>query len=93
MPAQDPADPIHDAYLALTQAGLNERIVHRELAAVRQRWQGACYIRSSDPSADSEIVQRLEQGQHPAQIAKAVGKHRTSIVRRRSRWLSERGPD
>ncbi|MBK1620851.1 hypothetical protein CKO42_20960 [Lamprobacter modestohalophilus] len=92
MPASEARDPLHDAALAMIQAGADAALVCRALKPVRARWAGQAFIRSADPAADAEIIQRLEQGQHPAQIAKAVGKHRTSIVRRRSRWLSERGP-
>ncbi|WP_200246326.1 helix-turn-helix domain-containing protein [Lamprobacter modestohalophilus] len=92
MPASEALDPIHDAALAMIAAGADEALVRRALKPVRARWQGACYIRSSDPATDSEIIQRLEQGQHPREIARALGKHRSTVSRRRSRWLNERGP-
>jgi len=83
-----PADPLHDAALALLAAGLDAAIVCRELAAVRQRWQGQSYIRARDPLDDDEIDRRLAAGEHPEHVARAVGRHRSTIVRRRSRWLS-----
>ena len=82
----DPADPLHDASLALAAAGLDPATVRRVLASVRQRWAGRVYIRTRDPETDREISQRLRAGEHPADIARATGRHRTSIIRRRSSW-------
>lgn len=92
MPAPEALDPIHDVLLSMIAAGMDEALVRKTLEPVRRRWAGSVYIRATDPAADAEIIRRLEAGEHPAQIAKAVGKHRTSVVRRRSRWLSDRGP-
>lgn len=83
----EPVDPLHDVELALLDAGVDPGILRRELAKVRHRWQGQVYIRSRDPALDAEIARRLQAGDHPQQIAKHVGVHRTTIVRRRSRWL------
>ena len=81
------ADVLHDATLALLAAGLDATIVRRELAAVRQRWQGQSYIRSIDPERDSFIKAALDAGETPRQIAKQAGCHRTTIQRKASRWL------
>ena len=85
--AIEPADPLHDAALALIGAGLDADVVQRELAAVRHRWSGQTYIRARDPASEAEIERRLAAGEHPREIARQVGVHRTTIVRRRSRWL------
>lgn len=80
-------DPLHDAAESLIAAGADAAIVRRVLVAVRHRWQGRAYIRASDPAVDAEIQRRIAAGEHPAEIARETGRHRTTIVRRRSRWL------
>lgn len=82
-----PVDPIHDAELALIAAGLDRAIIRRVLAQVRCRWAGDVYVRARDPEIDTEIRARLEAGEPPVQIAHRVGVHRSTITRRRSRWL------
>ena len=82
-----PVDPLHDVFLELERAGLDVVVVRRVLAAVRRRWNGETYIRAKDPLIDEEIERRLSAGEHPREIAEATGRHRTSIVRRRSSWL------
>jgi FixJ family two-component response regulator len=84
---RDPVDPIHDAVLALIDAGLDAAEVTRVLGAVRQRWQGQCYVRTRDPITDEEINRRIAAGEPARRIAKDTGVHVTTIVRRRSRWL------
>lgn len=82
-----PADPLHDAALALVAAGLDQRTVARVLSAVRQRWQGQVYIRSRDPLRDAEIDRRIAAGEPAQSIARDTGLHVTTVVRRRARWL------
>ena len=83
-----PVDPLHDAALEFERAGVDVVVVRRVLAAVRRRWSGETYIRAKDPLIDEEIERRLSAGEHPREIAEATGRHRSTVIRRRtSRWL------
>lgn len=81
-------DALHDAELTLIEAGVDPSVLRHAIAEVRRRWAGQVYIRSNDPMLDVEVKRRLEAGEHPAEIARATGLHRTTIIRRvRSTWF------
>lgn len=82
------ADLIDDARELMADAGLAAPAVDRIARELRHRWQGQIYVRSRDSVAtDEQIRTALAAGEKTADIAKRIGVARSTVTRKRSRWL------
>ena len=75
-------DPLHEVVLELDRAGVDADISRLAVNNVRKRIGGnTLYIHKKNPDIDYEIEKRLRNGEHPAEISKKTGVHRSTIIR------------